>query len=83
MGYTQNAVMQKLNLQSTSMISRWENGMTMPSADNLLKLSVLYKTLVNELYYEFCTAYQMVLLPEERHRLSENLKEEFSTDGGP
>ncbi len=83
MGYTQNAVMQKLHLQSTSMISRWEKGMTMPNADNLLKLSVLYKTLVNELYYELGTVYQMELFPEEVQKLSENLKEDFSTDGGP
>lgn len=52
MGYSQFEVMFMLGFQSTSRISRWENGETIPSVKNLLKLSILYKTLPNELFYE-------------------------------
>ena len=83
MGYTQGAVMRKLKLQSTSMISRWEQGVAMPSSDNLLKLSILYKTLVNELYYELGTVYQMELFPEEAEGLSKILKEDFPSNRSP
>ena len=67
MGFSQEEVKKRLNLKSTSMISRWERGITMPSGDNLLKLSVLYKALVNELYYELSKEYQLVLFPEEKN----------------
>ncbi len=83
MGYTQGDIMLKLQLESTSMISRWERGMTMPSADNLLKLSILYKTLVNELYYDLGTMYQMELFQEEAERLSKYLIEDFPFVRGP
>jgi len=48
------------------MISRWERGVTMPSTENLLKLSILYKTLVNELYYHLGKEYQQELFPQEK-----------------
>ena len=66
MGYSQEDIRQKLRLKSTSMISRWESGHKMPSGENLLKLSVLYKTLVNELYYGLTKEYQAELYPDER-----------------
>lgn len=66
MGYSQLDVMRKLCLNSTAMISRWERGISMPSAENLLKLSILYKTLVNELYFHLGKEYQRELFPEER-----------------
>ncbi len=83
MGYTQAGVMRKLKLQSTSMISRWERGETMPNSDNLLKLSVLYKTLVNDLYSALGTVYQIELFPEEADRLQGLLKEEFPSGRDP
>ena len=75
--------MRKLKLNSTSMISRWEQGKTMPSAENLLKLSILYKTLVNELYYELGTTFQMELFPEEAERLHKSLQDDFPSNRGP
>jgi len=83
MGYSQAAIMRKLKLKSTAMISRWERGEIMPSSDNLLKLSLLYKTLVNELYYERGIELLTELFPNEAERLTENLKVEFPTDRGP
>ncbi|MBX7109624.1 MAG: helix-turn-helix domain-containing protein [Chitinophagales bacterium] len=51
-GYTQKEVAKILEFKSTSRISRWEKGESMPSVKNLLKLSFLYATLPNDLYYD-------------------------------
>lgn len=50
MGFKQADVAHLLGLKSKSEISRWENGVTLPSIENLFKLSILYKTLSDELY---------------------------------
>ena len=52
MGFQQKEVAKLLGLKSPSRISRWEKGLAMPSVDNLIKLSILYATLMNELYLE-------------------------------
>jgi transcriptional regulator with XRE-family HTH domain len=65
MGLSQGEVKERLKLKSTAMISRWEKGITMPSGDNLLQLSTLYKTLVNQLYYDLAQHYQQELYPNE------------------
>lgn len=65
MGFQQKEVAYRLGLENTAMISRWEKGLAMPSGENLLKLSKLYKTLVNELYYELGKEYERELYPEE------------------
>ncbi len=52
MGYKQNEVAKLLGLKSASRISRWEKGLAMPSVENLIKLSAIYSTLMNELYWE-------------------------------
>lgn len=61
MGYKQNEVAKLLGLKSASRISRWEKGLAMPSVENLIKLSVLYATLMNELYFEMYTNYKVQL----------------------
>jgi len=66
MGLSQRDVMRLLKLDSTSMISRWERGVSMPSGINLLKLSLLYKTLVNKLYYGYGKELQAELFPDEK-----------------
>ncbi len=48
------------------MVSRWEKGFAIPNGEHLLKLSILYKTLPNELYYELVREYQRDLFPAER-----------------
>lgn len=52
MGFSRKQVRQALGLQTTSHISEWERGERLPSVINLLKLSVLYKTLPDSLVYE-------------------------------
>lgn len=67
MGFQQKDVAEKLGLTDTAMISRWEQGVSMPSGENLLKLSILYKTLVNELYNELIKEYQQELFNEDNN----------------
>jgi len=62
MGYKQNEVAKLLGLKSASRISRWEKGLAMPSVDNLIKLSVLYATLMNEFYWELHKEFKMEIL---------------------
>ena len=54
---TQKEVAHALGV-SQSRISNWENGEVFPSMVNFLKLSVLYKTLCNELYFEVIKEFQ-------------------------
>jgi len=63
-GYDQEDAAHKLHHQSTAVISRWEKGLAMPSAENLLKLSRLYKVLPQELYPELDKAIIKDLYPD-------------------
>lgn len=51
-GYSQKEIAKKLGIESTTIIGRWEQGEAYPDLTNLLKLSVIYKTLIEQLYYE-------------------------------
>jgi transcriptional regulator with XRE-family HTH domain len=51
-GFKQNEVAEMLELKNVSMISRWENGAAAPSLLYLLKLSIIYATLCDQLYPE-------------------------------
>jgi transcriptional regulator with XRE-family HTH domain len=50
LGLTQKQVAQKLGLQSTTIISRWEKGEILPSLINAFWLSRLYRAPLNELF---------------------------------
>lgn len=41
-----------LGHKSNSQLSRWENGVSQPSLENLLRLSFLYHRVVNDLYLD-------------------------------
>jgi transcriptional regulator with XRE-family HTH domain len=51
-GLTQKDVAGSLGLDCTDRISRWENGVAMPSVVNLFKLAAIYKVMPHELYPE-------------------------------
>lgn len=51
-GYSQREIARMLGLNSTSVIGRWEQGLTVPDLENAIKLSVIYKTLIEELFYD-------------------------------
>lgn len=51
-GYSQKDVARILGHGSTSIISRWEKGISIPNLFSLVKLSILYKTLIDQLYFD-------------------------------
>lgn len=51
MGYSQREAAELIGV-SPSRLSQWEKGIKMPSVKNLYKLSLIYHTLSDELYYE-------------------------------
>ena len=52
MRYKQKQVAAILGLHPAQ-LSQWENGLKLPSAINLIKLSIIYRTLPNDLYFEY------------------------------
>ena len=60
MGYRQRdvAILLGLGASNAARISRWEQGFALPTLPNLLKLSILYRTLVNQLYYDLFLEYR-------------------------
>ncbi len=52
MGFKQKQVAKLLGLHDTKPLSLWEKGLAMPSSVNLIKLSIIYRTYPNELYFE-------------------------------
>lgn len=72
MRLSQTDVAQKLHLKSSAIISRWERGKALPSLENALRLSVLYKTLVNELFWDLFVLY--------RNELHEDIPDHSSND---
>jgi DNA-binding XRE family transcriptional regulator len=65
MQYKQRDVAHMLGHRNTVMLSSWERGLTTPNLRNLLKLSILYRTYPNELYWELY------------EKLCEEMKKEF------
>jgi transcriptional regulator with XRE-family HTH domain len=60
-GYTQKQIGNLLGFKNTDRISQWEKGLAMPSALNLLKLSIIYRTLVNDFYFDLLQEYKTEL----------------------
>lgn len=58
-----------LELKSTSMISRWEQGRCLPSSINLFRLAVIYRTMVDALFYEFKCALGKEIARRERRAM--------------
>ena len=51
-GLNQKEVAKILGLKSASAISRWENGLCLPSTLNLFRLASLYRTMVDALFID-------------------------------
>jgi transcriptional regulator with XRE-family HTH domain len=51
-GLNQTDVAFLLDIKNFGRISEWENGISNPSIENLIKLSIVYQTLPDQLYYE-------------------------------
>lgn len=52
MRYSQKQVASLLDLHPAQ-LSQWENGVKLPNTINLIKLSIIYRTLPTELYFEY------------------------------
>ena len=66
MGYKQRDIANLLELYDTSHISRWEKGQSFPNTINLLKLSIIYRTFPNELYFDLLVRLRHEMLRKER-----------------
>jgi transcriptional regulator with XRE-family HTH domain len=49
-GLSQKKVVEILGLKDNTLISRWENGNSLPNLVSAIRLSIIYKISVNELY---------------------------------
>jgi DNA-binding XRE family transcriptional regulator len=52
LGLTQVEVAKTLHLQSTAIISRWEQGVCLPSIPNAVRLAVLYRTMMDAFFLD-------------------------------
>lgn len=66
MGYKQKDIAYLLGLVSTNRISEWENGMANPNLINLIKLSVIYRTLPTDLYFDLMQSVRIHLAVKEK-----------------
>lgn len=55
-GLSQKDVAQILGLKNSSMISRWEKGLALPSMLNAFKLALLYRIWTDNLYMDLLDA---------------------------
>lgn len=74
-GLQQKEVAIILGVKSTSMLSRWENGFCLPNALTLLKLAVLYRTMVDALYIDLLRELRINLNKREQKLLNNAQKE--------
>jgi len=51
-GLNQRKVAEIMGLKSSSIISRWEKGICLPSSFNIFKLAVVYRTMVDALFID-------------------------------
>ena len=65
MGYSQKDVAKVFGYKCTSRISQWEKGLSMPSAMNLLRLSLLYGVLMDQLYFDLREELKEEVFPEK------------------
>ncbi|MFB9841117.1 helix-turn-helix domain-containing protein [Mucilaginibacter ginsenosidivorans] len=65
LGLTQRQVATLLDLHDSVPISQWEKGTKLPNAMNLIKLSLIYHTIPNELYDELFQDFRETLRLKE------------------
>lgn len=67
MNYRQNEVATLLGFTNANRISRWEKGVSVPGLANLFKLSIIYRTFPNELYFDLFQQLRAEILNKEQH----------------
>jgi len=73
-GYRQSEVAEILDLKSTNRISRWEKGMAAPGLLNLLKLSIIYSTLCDQLYQDLMSELRKEIIEKKENVLGKRKK---------
>ncbi len=68
-GLRQSDVADILGIKSTGMISRWEKGTCLPDSLNMLKMSIIYRTMVDALFIDLVIALREKLLSKEEEVL--------------
>jgi len=66
-GLRQQDVAEVLDVKSRSVISKWENGHRIPHIANLVKLAVLYRTMVDAIYLDFRMEMKKEIRKKEQH----------------
>lgn len=51
-GLKQREVAEIMGLKSSSIVSRWEKGICLPSSLNIFKLAVVYRTMIDALFID-------------------------------
>jgi transcriptional regulator with XRE-family HTH domain len=66
-GLKQKEVAEILKLKSAGMISRWENGKSLPSLLNAIRLASLYCVLVNALFFPLVREIKRKIMERQAH----------------
>ncbi len=66
MGYPTKDIAWLLNIRCANRVSRWERGLAMPSAKNLFKLALLFRTLPDQLYRDYRNELRQALTAREK-----------------
>lgn len=68
-GLRQSDVAEILGIKSTGMISRWEKGACLPDSLNMLKMAIIYRTMVDALFIDLVRMLREKLLSKEEEVL--------------
>jgi len=68
-GLLQKEVARILRIKNASMISRWENGLCVPKPENMFRLGVLYRVMVDALFIDFRKSFEKDILRAEQEVL--------------
>ena len=66
MGYSLKDIGFLLNLKSTSRLSRWERGSSFPNLKNVLMLGIIYRSLIDQLYFEHKKEMEKTVIQREK-----------------
>ena len=74
MGYTLKQIAFLLELPDTSLLSRWERGLSCPTHKDMLKLAIIYGTSCDSLYIDHRNDLRVVINQRYQLMLAENIQ---------
>jgi len=75
-GFKQKDVAKILGFGSTSTISKWENGYCLPNTLNTFRLAILYRCMIDALFFDLKIELQEGILKSEENFLKAKVKSE-------